>query len=710
MKKEILIPLLFFAFSLLYSQPEIGLALSGGGARGLAHIGVLKVIDEMEIPISYIAGTSSGAVIGALYAAGYSAVEIEAVFLNIDWEDIYNETISRADQYIGNKRWKPYANYNLFADKNLIPQIPQALLSGHKLINIFFDIMYDYSHIQDFDKLPIPYRCVATDILSGEKKIFANGSLHETVRASMSFPTIFAPFPLNGKLYIDGGIVGNLPAEVAYDMGADIVIGIKTTSGLKKEEDLTHLISILDQTVNLNITKNVENSESYCDLLIEPDLQGINIMDMNRKAEIIAIGEKAARKSLTELSNEFKKTSPKKVDTLPASIQFDEIRVVGNKYMSDAKVREFIDLTRNVIYTKKDISKAISKAYNSDLFKYIYPVINKDEDRYFLSIFLEERERIKYGFDFTYNDKKEMSAGVTIDFNNIIQKNSKLLLNIQLGDQQELNLDYVKNFGKFWGVYFRVFPNLKEYLLHSYNQQHEKTNSVLSLEYGSTFGVGFFGENAFILETYCYWYHSRLYQNIAEFDEKEFTSAGIGAKLLREKLDDFLFPMKGSEFFLKYAQADKELFSDFDFREFYSRLRLIIPVTDRIALTYRFEYGSHFEDKGNDFDPFYIGGLNSYLGLYASEKIAPIFKIITFGIRTNLWKNIFIDFNYNILNLGNVDYWQPEKFLFSAGGIVFGYKTFLGPIRLAFARNDEAKNFLYFSLGYEFDQFEFSRR
>jgi len=283
-------------------------------------------------------------------------------------------------------------------------------------------------------------------------------------------------------------------------------------------------------------------------------------------------------------------------------------------------------------------------------------------------------------------------------------------LKIQAGSHNEADLDYVKNFGKHWGIYFRLFPYIKESRLYSYNEDHEKTNSVRSLEYGATSGVGLYINRAVIAEAYGYGYRSKAYRDIAEFDENEFHSAGIGLKLYHESLDNFVFPMHGTQFIAKYSTARKGVYSEKGNKKFYSRLRFLLPFGKNLSLKYQFEYGSHFENYSDNFDPFYIGGIDSYLGLKSKEKSAPIYKINTLAFRLQIVRKLFIDLQFNTLNLGNIDYWQPEKYLYKATGVKIGYKTLLGPIRGGMALDEDGISYYYLSIGYEFDPFEFSRR
>ncbi len=709
MKKKIIIGSLLIFSLFLHSQEKIGLALSGGGARGLAQIGVLKVIDELGIQVDFIAGTSTGAFIGGLYAMGYSGNEIEDIFLKMDWKEILNDKISRKDIYISQKRWLPYANLSFDLDENYLPKIPQAFFVGNNLINFLFDLTYPVSVVKNFDELQIPFRCNATNILTGELKVFSDGPLHEAIRASISFPSILKPFELDDGLYVDGGLLANLPAEIVADMGADFVIGVQTNSGLKEKEEIESLIDVLDQTVNLSITSNINKSTEFCDLIIKPELDNISVLDFSKKKEIILAGEIAARKYLKGIENSDK-SKIKKTALLPSEIEFSKIRILGNKHLSKSKVKEFTGLKTDTFYAKSDIILAIKNAYDSQLFSLIYPVIEKKDEKYILKIKVKESNRKQLGIHFGYINNKDIILGATFSFDNMIQRNSKLLFNFQVGDKKELNLDYVKNFGKQWGIYFRIFPYLREQKIYSYNEEHKKTGSVKSLETGGTLGIGIYAKKAVILEGYGFTFNTKLYQDIADFEDRYYHSTGVGLKLYHENLDDFVFPMKGLQFLMKFNTARKIFFSDSGYKKLYSKVRILMPFKDKISLKYQFEYGTYFKKYDLDFDPFYIGGIDSFLGCNTGERSAPIYKIYSLSIRYKILNNLFADLHYNLLNLGTEDVWLPEKNLYPALGLKLGFKSFIGPVRVAAAIDEEYRTYYYLSIGYEFDQFEFSRR
>ena len=696
-------------------ETKIGLALSGGGARGLAHIGVLKVIDELGIKVDYISGTSIGAVIGGLYAVGYSGEEIEEIFLNhFDWDFLQLDLVARPDYYIGEKRWNNEYNFTFLLSDNFIPSLPQGFVDGNKLLGQLFDLFYSYSHIEDFNLLPIPFSCAATDLLTGETIILNSGYLPEAIRASMSVPSIFSPFSLGDRLLIDGGIKMNLPSSILWDMGADYVIGVKVTSDLRERDRLTNPILVLDQTINISSSDKTMAAIDDCTLVIEPDLESYLATDFKQAQMIIAAGEQAARSVMNELispSYQPEKVYDQKISTLPDIIVFENIYVVGNQYISNTKIREYTGLSSNTPLTKDDILAGIEAAYNSNLFRYIYPLINQTNEGYTLTLRVTERPRNRLGLNIRYNDRDDLILGGVIEMRNYIGKNSNLMIGISIGGQRELLFDYVKNFGREWGVYFRIFPYLNEHTLYFYNENQEKIYSSNSLEYGSVWGIGAYAFNRYIVESYLFHFNKMIYRDISEQDiDDAFISSGIGIKFYHETLDDLVFPLSGHQAFMKYSYADENFLSDFTYKKFYGRFQGLLPLNQNSSLRLQFEYGSFFDDDTINFDPFYVGGFDSFLGMYPYEKSAPIVKILTVANRIRIGRSVFADLQFNIGNTGRYDLWEIGSSTLFGGGIKLGYMSMVGPLRGGFGFNRHGGFASYISIGYDFDIFEFSRR
>jgi len=233
-KKSLSLILILFTCVISFSQenlrPKIGLVLSGGGAKGFAHIGVLEVFEKEGIPIDYIAGTSIGSIIGGLYAIGYNSQQLKAFVTNQEWVHLLSDHISRDYKNIFEKydQDRYLISFKLRTDEGI--SLPAGVVEGHNVINKLCELTAKYHEVRDFNEFPIPFACVAADIATGDEVVIRNGFLPEAIFASMSIPTIFAPSVIQDKLVVDGGIANNFPADVVKDMGADIIIGVDIQS------------------------------------------------------------------------------------------------------------------------------------------------------------------------------------------------------------------------------------------------------------------------------------------------------------------------------------------------------------------------------------------------------------------------------------------------------------------------------------------------
>jgi NTE family protein len=282
-------------------RPRIALALSGGGARGLAHIGVLQWMEENHIAVDSIAGTSMGGLVGALYATGHSPAEMRQFVEDIHWD----EAMASEPSY-------PQLSYRRKEDRRT-DQIPAQLglknglkgplgFSAGQGVGLLLDrIAFPYSTVANFDDLPIPFRCVATDMLSGEAVVLKDGSLAQSLRASMAIPGLFTPVELNGKVLADGGLVDNIPTDVARQMNADIVIAVNSGTPLARRKDLESLSVFLTQAVDIMTLGNDRRALRLADAQITPDLSGFTILDFSHADEIIRLGYEGAASNAVEL-------------------------------------------------------------------------------------------------------------------------------------------------------------------------------------------------------------------------------------------------------------------------------------------------------------------------------------------------------------------------------------------------------------------------
>ena len=288
-----------------YKRPRIGLVLSGGGARGIAHIGVLKVLEEMRIPIDCIAGTSMGAIVGGLYAAGTSPADLEKLVTSIPWNEAFTDkqTADKLSFRRKEDREADKIDLNLgIRDGRLITS--KGLVQGQNLNLLLKEMLLDTLEIKDFDKLHIPFRAVAADIETGQTVVIGSGDLSEAIRASMSIPGIFAPMEIKGKMLVDGGIANNLPIDVVRNMGADILIVVDIGTPLRTREGLNSPTSITAQVMTILIQRNVQAQLQTLkpeDILIQPQLGNLGTTDFSKTAEAMKIGQDTAKKMTDRL-------------------------------------------------------------------------------------------------------------------------------------------------------------------------------------------------------------------------------------------------------------------------------------------------------------------------------------------------------------------------------------------------------------------------
>ncbi len=700
---------------------KLGYAFSGGGARGFAHIGVLKVLDEAGIKPDYISGTSIGAIIGSLYAMGYNARQIEEITLSLNWDELLSDKWNRQDLYIGQKRWAPYGNAYFRLNDKWQPQLPQAVINGNRINLELFKLYLPASRIDDFNHLPIPFSCIATDLNTGEMKIFDSGSLMEAVRASMSMPSLVQPFPLNNHLYIDGGISQNLPGRHLKKTGSDFVIGFKTNSPLKEASQLNDLINVLDQTINISITNRINQDIEFCDLILAPDLEGFSATDFKNIKAIINAGERYAKETLPYLMYKIPKSeksnpdthSPKMSTNSEDSIFINRIIVTGNKYLSSAKIKEYVGLQSRQSYSSRQIISSFQRAWNSQLFDLIYPVLVPNESGLMLVISVKERERKYISMNFSYDNDDEFVAGFLLSLHNYLTKNSHVYTEVKLAGKHELNIDLVKNFGEAYGIYYRIFPYINEKTIYFYNDEHQKTGSAKSLEYGATSGLGLYAYKSVVLEGYGFTYRTELYRDISNIDSIGIAHSvsGIGLKIYHESVDDFVFPRSGLRAFSKATTSKKGILSDKTVSKLHMDTRLYIPINPWLSLLGNFKYGSHIHNRESSVqDPYDLGGLDGFAGFPKYEMNAPYYKLTQFGVIITPHKNIQIRNKVQNLNLSNSDVWTDWQETFWGWVGELGFKTYLGPIRFALAGCKDRNPSYYLSFGYNHDFFHFSRR
>ena len=336
------------------ARPRIGLVLGGGGARGAAHVGVLKELERLQVPVDAIVGTSMGAIVGGLYASGVSVAELEETIATLDWADALSDRPNRADLSFRRKRDDEQFPISFeLGWKDGQFRLPQGAIPGHSLDLVLRKLTLHTSAVRDFDDLPIPFRAIGTDIAKGERHVMADGDLALAIRASMSVPGVFAPVPVDGRLVVDGGIVGNLGVDVVKAMGVDVVIAVDVEFPLYAAEELDSVLRVSEQILTIVVRNETIRQLGMLDdddILIRPDLGTFGSTNFPEAEETIPRGVEAAARHeqrLRELAvgdDEFRTYLARRTDKpdIPDSIDF--IRVVHDATISEQRIETRMEL------------------------------------------------------------------------------------------------------------------------------------------------------------------------------------------------------------------------------------------------------------------------------------------------------------------------------------------------------------------------------
>jgi len=713
----LLIIILYMSYLYASERPKVALVLSGGGARAFAQIGMLKVIDELGIEIDYVIGTSMGAVIGGLYASGKTPDEIEAILVSIDWEEMLLNSLERGELHTSRKKWLPTGNYYFTLNEHFLPEVPQGMVPANDIHLRLFRETWDVAHITDFEELPISFKAVTTDLLTGNMYLYERGGISDAMRASSSIPSLFLPFDIDDMLLIDGGLSQNFPADIADSLGADIIIGLKTNTELLGREELTNYFKVLNQTLNIGMLHIQNEAEKYADLIIAQNKQNFTNTDFHRVAEIIQAGYDEAMQYREELlaivdSLSIYEKKEKTVSRLHQKIKFSTIAVTGNNYLTDTMIKNYIGVNTTDFYDKEALYRAFKNAYSTELFDQIYPEILQNGDTYSLVIKVKERERKHLGINISYNQQDDFVVGAILRMKNIFLKNSNMLVHGQFGGKQALELDYSKYIYSDHTVYYRLFPYFKSENLYNYNEKYEKTSKHKIDEAGLTAGLGYHFIKNTMVEPYVFTYQLQYKGNIgaAPADTTKFISTGVGVKLYYENLDEYPYYMKGVQVFSKWTTARNETFENQPYSKMLSTATYAQPLHRRLSLIVGGEYGTFFKSDFINHDPFYFGGIDHFMGLYPKEQTAPIYRMASVGLRLKTRHNFVIDLKSNAINYGSEDKWPLMDDSKYGLGLVVGYNTFFGPLRIGWAVNNNKDYFGYVSVGFDYDPFMLSRR
>ena len=716
-----LCPLMLFAAEA--AKPKVGLVLSGGAARGLAHVGVLKALEEQGIHIDAIAGTSMGAVIGGLYASGYKIDELEKLALGIDWQEALSDAPERED--VPFRRKQDDRDFLVkqklsFRDDGSLG-LPLGVIQGQNLALLLESLLAHSSDIRDFDKLPIPFRAVATDIVNGEKVVFRKGHLPQVIRASMSIPAVFAPVEINGQLLVDGGMVDNIPVDVAREMGVDIVIVVDIGTPLRGRKQLNTVFDILNQSITLMTRSNSEvqlASLKPDDILIQPALASYGATDFGRSLDIINAGYRATQvlekrlavlRQPTDVQLAEARTAEERTPVITA------IKIENDSKIGDSVIRYYI---RQPIGEPLDLGRLqrdMGTLYGLDYFDQVqYRVVHKGQERTLVISAKGKRSGTDYlrlGLNLS-DDMRGDSAfniGASYRINGINQLGAEWLTRVQLGDKQELYSEFYQPLDA--GSRYFVAPYINA---RSQNVEAILDNDPIAeyrLErygFGLNFGrqIGNSGEiRVGVGEA---WGEANVRIGDQNLPSTSFNEGFYDIKYSFDSLDNVYFPHSGEDIALSVRQFEPGLGSDERYRQWEFKLdKALSSGPDTWILGGR--YGRTLDTANVVTSSFLLGGARQLSGFREDAISGQNISLMRAVYYRRLTPRSYLPFDFPLYAGASLERgraWNNDNEFDSgyinAASIFIGFDTPLGPLNFSYGFNDDDQKALYLNLGQTF--------
>jgi NTE family protein len=705
-------------------RPRIGLVLSGGGARGAAHVGVIRVLEELNIPVDYIAGTSMGSIIGGLYASGLSADEIEAALESMDWDDVFSDRPPRVERPFRRKRDDDLylvTSRPGFNDGQLM--FPSGAIQGQKFDLALRRLVKHVSAVSDFDALPIPFRAVASDIGTGKPVVLAGGDLAMAMRASMAVPGAFAATEIDGRLLVDGGITNNLPIDVARAMGADIVIAVDISTPLAPPENVRNMLQITGQLTSIMTRTNAElqiASLSEQDVLIIPELGDISSAAFDRAPEAIEVGRAAAeakRRQLVRLSlpgRELQALVAERNPLPPAAQTVEFVRIVNNSRVADAVVREHIRQPIGEPLDLPGLEADIGRLYGLELFQTVhYDLVEDEEGRPGIEITANERSwgpnYLQFGValsnDFRGDNRYNMAIGYLRTAINPL--NGELRFGVQVGEDPILAANWYQplDYAARYFVESRARTERRNVAVFEGSSdpfaEYRISQSEIELSGGRNFGLLAAARIGYRWGTG----DVDVRVGAPDLEEFDYDSGSVFGRVLYDSLDNLSFPTSGGIVLAEYNVYRDGLGGDDDFEQLRSqvnRIRTFGAHTVGVGASFntttsgdapiqnRFRMGGFLDLSGLPQD--YVSGQHTALVQAIYYRRAPLIPYFQWYLGSSL-------------ELGNAWESRDDISVGSAilnGSIFLGLDTPLGPLYLGYGLSEGGQDAAFFYLGKTF--------
>lgn len=675
--------------------------------------------------IDAIAGTSMGAVIGGLYAAGYSVEELEKLALGLDWQDVLSDDPPRQD--VPFRRKQDDRDFLVkrklsFRDDGSLG-LPLGVIQGQNLALLLERLLVHTSDTRDFDRLPIPFRAVATDIANDKKVVFRSGHLPQAIRASMSIPAVFAPVEVDGRLLVDGGMVDNIPMDVARDMGVDRLIVVDIGSPLQPREQLLTVVDVLNQSITMMTRRNSEKQLATLrseDLLVQPMLAGFGSTDFGRAQQLIDAGYRAASAMEGQLNAMRSDSGGNLALSLARSADprtpfINEVRIENDSKVGDAVIRSHIRQRMGKRLDLQDLQKDMGTLYGLDYFEQVeYRVEHGDPGNTLVITTREKRSGTDYlrlGINLSddFRGDSAFNIGASYRKNGINELGAEWLTRLQLGDRQELFSEFYQPLDA--GSRWFVAPNM---FAMAQNVEAIRDNDPIAeyrlqrYGYGLNLGRQIANNGEIRFGVGQAWGDARVRVGDQQLPDFSFEEGYYQLQYAFDTLNNVDFPSEGEDIGLTLRQYDPSLGSDQRYRQWEFNLDKAVSF-GLDTLVFGGRYGRTLNEAEIVTSSFLLGGARQLSGFRQDALSGQNISLARMIYFRRMTPRSFMPLDFPLYlgaslergrawNNGN----EFDSGYINAGSVFLGYETPLGPLNFSYGLNDESERALYLNLGRSF--------
>ena len=715
-------------------RPRVGLVLAGGGARGIAHVGVIQALEEMRVPVDAVAGTSMGALVGGLYASGMDEQALSEVVATLDWERAFEDRLDR-DELPPRRKSDDfdYPSDIHFSIQDGGVSLPLGVVQGQQVRLMIKELMQGVAHIRDFDQLPTPYRAVATDIETGEAYVFREGDIVTAMRASMSLPGLLAPVEHEGRLLLDGGMANNIPVDVARGMGVDRLIVVDIGTPLKSRDEISSLLSVADQVLGFLTRKNSLQQLATLgnqDVLVRPELEGLGMLDFEQTLAIQEQGYLAAKAlseplaGLSVSEDEWAAYLDRRALATPAHPTIDFIAIDNDSPVSDQMIELRIRQSEGEMLDRDQLQEDIASIYALGYWEIIdYELVRQGSDTGLLVTARSKTwgtDTLKLGLNLLTDleGNSDINLGTSYLFKGLNSRGGELYARLQLGDTMLLSGEYYQPFDFRGRYFFAPYLGYTDYQVLSLGPEYDLRDLVGAWRVRDFRGELAVGANLRRDSQF----KLGLFQGIGEYrldlarddalPEDSYRQAGAYASYRFDNLDDAFFPTRGALLYTDYETHLEDFGGDNDFQRWRvtAQAAMTFGADQRNTVLVSGKLGQTWDASNQPQNYFQLGGLFNVSGLsqnfYSGRQMG--FLMAQYQRRLSGDSVIPLDMPvYLGASLEGGQLWSERSDmafddLITAGSIYLGIDSPLGPIYLAYGRAEDSFSAVYLALGWPF--------